>query len=496
MNDRPDARLLRDYADQGDEAAFREIVARHADLVYSSALRQVESPDLAADIAQQVFGDLARKAKPVSDQLRAEASVSGWLHRSTRYAVLKYLRDTRRRIANERQAMEQLLTNAEPPPEWELIRPTLDEALDSLDDEDREAVLLRYFKNRDFRTVGRALGVNDDAAQKRVSRAVERLRTFFAKRGVSVGQSGLATLLSAHAVHAAPAGLTGSISASALAGAGFSTAISVTHTITMTTLQKTLIAATIAVLAGSGIYEARQVSQWRGQAQFLEQQQAQLAERNRQLQMRETPSNELATLQQENERLRRTTAQLPQLRGELARLRAMEKQLTQLKSATEQSNDPFTKSVLTFIARAAELNQQLEQKPQLRIPELAMLNETDWIEAGKIARLGSETEVRQSLMMLRSRAKASSFNLWQHALKAYLKASNGQPPTDPLQLKPYFETQIDDAMLQRYKMAPDSTGGWLIEEKSPVDENYDTRMKLGLDSLDISPVGAFHGWDP
>jgi hypothetical protein len=174
----------------------------------------------------------------------------------------------------------------------------------------------------------------------------------------------------------------------------------------------------------------------------------------------------------------------------------MEKQLTQLKTATEQANDPFTKSVLTFIARAAELNQHLEQKPQLRIPELAMLSEADWIEAGKIARLGSETEVRQSLMMLRSRAKASSFNLWQHALKGYLKATNGQPPTDPLQLKPYFETEVDDTLLQRYKMVADSPGGWLIEEKTPVDESYDTRMKVGLDSLDISPVGAFRGWDP
>src|SRR5207249_1858276 len=110
---------------------------------------------------------------------------------------------------------------------------------------ERDAVLLRYFKNQDFRTVGQALGVSDDAAQKRVSRAVERLREFFAKRGVTVGAGGLAVVMSANAVQAAPAGLavTISIAATALAGGAVSTstAIAVTKTIAMTSIQKTLV---------------------------------------------------------------------------------------------------------------------------------------------------------------------------------------------------------------------------------------------------------------
>src|SRR5262249_25134102 len=153
----------------------------------------------------------ARKAKLLSQKVSADGSLAGWLHRSTRYAALNHLRDSRRRRANERQAMEQLLTDSEFSADWEQIRPALDEALDSLSDEDREALLLRYFKNQDFRAVGHALGVSDDAAQKRVSRAVERLREFFARRGVTVSVSGLVVVISANAVQAAPIGLSAAI---------------------------------------------------------------------------------------------------------------------------------------------------------------------------------------------------------------------------------------------------------------------------------------------
>src|ERR1035437_3020861 len=113
MHDKSDRQLLRDYAAGGREAAFRELVARHTDFVFSAALRQVASPDLAGDLAQGVFTDLARKARSLADKMPAESSLAGWLHRSTRYAALNLMRDTRRRRANERQAMEQLLTNSE-----------------------------------------------------------------------------------------------------------------------------------------------------------------------------------------------------------------------------------------------------------------------------------------------------------------------------------------------------------------------------------------------
>ncbi len=326
MHDQSDVQLLHDYAEGGHEAAFRELVTRHTDLVYSAALRQVNSPDLAGDIAQGVFIDLARKARQVAEQMRGGNSLAGWLHRSTRYAALNHWRDTRRRLANERQAMEQLLINAESAPDWERIRPLLDEALDGLGDEDREALLLRYFKNQDFRAVGLALGISDDTAQKRVSRAMERLREFFSRRNVTIGASGLVALISANAVQAAPVGLTAAISAAAVST---STAIAATKIIALTTLQKTLVTVTVAVLAGAGIYEAHQALQLREHNQSLQQQQAPLAEQNRQLQRereqlqreRDDATNWLAALTDELARVKKNPSEVLKLRGEVGALR-------------------------------------------------------------------------------------------------------------------------------------------------------------------------------
>src|SRR5437899_186576 len=247
MQDKSDAQLLREYAERGSEPAFREIVARHTGLVYAAALRQVESSALACDVAQSVFTDLARKARPLAEKMPDRSSLVGWLYRSTRFAALNQLRDDRRRLAHERIAMEQLITNSETAPDWERVRPVLDEAMADLSDEDREALLLRFFKNLDFRAVGHALGVSDDAAQKRVSRAVERLRELFAQRGVSIGASGLVVVISANAIQAAPLGLSAAImtAAGALAGPTFSATATATaaNTVLMTTLQKAIITA-------------------------------------------------------------------------------------------------------------------------------------------------------------------------------------------------------------------------------------------------------------
>jgi len=285
MQNKSDAQLLRDYAEAGNEAAFRELVQRHTDFIYSAALRQVNSPDLACDIAQSVFTDLARKAKPLSEKAAANSSLAGWLHRGARYAALNHLRDSRRRLANERQAMEQLLTDSESSTDWEQIRPALDEALDALNDEDREALLLRYFKNQDFRAVGLALGVSEDAAQKRASRAVDQLREFFAKRGVTVGASGLTVLISANAVQAAPAALFGQLATITFTASTISTAtIAATKTIAMTTLQKTLIGTALVTAIGTGIFEANQVSELRKQNEKMRLQQESLAEQLQALQ--------------------------------------------------------------------------------------------------------------------------------------------------------------------------------------------------------------------
>src|SRR5439155_3355047 len=146
---------------------------------------------------------------------------------------------------------------------WEHIAPQLDAALGELSESDRDALLLRYFQGKSAREMAQTLGTSEDAAQKRVSRAVERLREFFAKRGITVGASGLVVVISANAVQAAPVGLAVTISTAAkLFGATVATTAAVTATkaIAMTTLQKAIVTASLAAVAGTGIYEAHQAS--------------------------------------------------------------------------------------------------------------------------------------------------------------------------------------------------------------------------------------------
>jgi RNA polymerase sigma factor (sigma-70 family) len=337
MQNKSDAQLLREYAMHGSEAAFGEIVVRHTDLVYSSALRRLASPDLARDMTQRVFTDLARKARALAGGLEPNASLAGWLYRGTRFAALNQIRDDRRRAAQERQAMTQLLINSESAADWDRIRPVLDEAVDGLSDEDRDALLLRYFKNHDFHTVGLALGVSDDAAQKRVSRAVQRLREFFAKRGITVGAGGLAVAISANAVQAAPVELAAAgASSAALAGtaAHASTAIAAGKITAMTTLQKVAITAAIATVFGAGIYEARRALRLGEQAEVsLSHQNPMVAQVWAWQRERDEVLNRLALLADEESTLKGNSAELLKLRGEATRLGKVSRELARFEAA-------------------------------------------------------------------------------------------------------------------------------------------------------------------
>ena len=322
MNNRTDHQLLAAYAAQRSEAAFAELVRRHVDLVHSAALRLVRDAHAAQDVTQGVFLALAQNARQLTDR----PALEGWLHGTTRNLAANAVRSDLRRRAREQEAtlMNELLS-ADPDTRWEHIAPHLDEALGELDEPDRDALLLRYFKNHDLRTVGATLGISDDAAQKRVSRAVERLREFFAKRGLTVGAGGLVVVISANAVQAAPVGLAVTIStAAALAGTTLATTATATATkaIAMTTIQKTLIAATLAAAVGTGIYEARKASQLRDQVITLLQQQAPLGEQIQQLNReRDEAKRQLAVLHENNEQLNRNKSELLRLRAELTRIR-------------------------------------------------------------------------------------------------------------------------------------------------------------------------------
>ena len=334
MNDLTDQQLLRNYAERQSETAFAELVRRHVDLVYSAGLRMVRDSHLAEDVTQAVFVALAQNARQLGDR----PVLSGWLHRTAQNLASKSVRSEVRRRAREQEAaaMNELFS-AESDISWEHIAPHLDAALGELTEPDRDALFLRYFERKSAREIAAALGISDETAQKRVSRAVERLRELFAKRGVTTGASGLVILISANAVQAAPIGLAVTIAAAAtLAGTTIATTATApaTKAIAMTTLQKTIVTAALAVAVGAGIYEAKQSAVARAQVRMLRQQQAPLADQIQQLQReKDEAANRLTTLAEEMQRLKGNSSELLKLRGEVGRLRAESQRFSSLKPA-------------------------------------------------------------------------------------------------------------------------------------------------------------------
>jgi RNA polymerase sigma factor (sigma-70 family) len=347
VNSLNDQDLLCDYAAHRSEAAFAELVRRHIDIVYSAALRMVRDAHLAEDVTQGVFVALARGAA----QLTERSVLSGWLHRTAQNLAANVVRSDVRRRAREQEAaaMNELLA-AEPEAAWERVAAHLDAALGELSEEERDALMLRYFQGKSAREIAAILGTSDVAAQKRVSRAVERLREIFARQGVTVGASGLVILLSAHAVQAAPAGLAAAIAAAIPPAATLTTAVTVTKAIAMTTLQKTAITVTIAAALGAGIYEVHQAAAMRDEVQTLREQQAPLSEQLQQLtRERDEATNRLARLSDASQAGKSNSAELLRLRGEVGLLRQRTNDLgRQLQAARGASPAPGLPAQTSF----------------------------------------------------------------------------------------------------------------------------------------------------
>jgi RNA polymerase sigma factor (sigma-70 family) len=196
----PDQQLLCEYVERGSQAAFAQLVERHQSIIYSTCLREVHDTALAEDVTQVVLLLLAMKAPA----LKGHTAVSGWLFQTARFASRNARRkEMHRRRAEQAAAEEQEAYSAQSIENiWESAEVLLNRALLSLRPGEREAILLRFFEDRSVDETGLALGISKGAAQMRISRAVGKLRRYFARRGIALSGAALLGLLSTRTIHA------------------------------------------------------------------------------------------------------------------------------------------------------------------------------------------------------------------------------------------------------------------------------------------------------
>ena len=224
MQETSDTELLRQYLDEHREEAFAALVSRHISLVYSAALRKTGHPQAAEEVVQAVFILLAKKAQG----LRHRAVLSGWLYQTARFAAASFLRTEIRRGRREEEACMQSLSHETEPDVWPQIQPLLEDAMGRLGEKERDAIVLRFFEGKSFQEIGVAIGASENAAKKRVSHGLDKLRKFFSKRGVVSTTALIAGAMAAHSVQAAPVALVRSVSAVATAKGSIATASTLT----------------------------------------------------------------------------------------------------------------------------------------------------------------------------------------------------------------------------------------------------------------------------
>jgi RNA polymerase sigma factor (sigma-70 family) len=381
--------LLAAYAKTGSEAAFRELLTRYVDLVYSAAVRLVgNDADLAKDVTQTVFVDLARKAQDLPQDLM----IGGWLHHHTVFVASTLLRSERRRQARERQAIEMNALEDHAKENLAQIAPILDEAIDQLGAEDRTAILLRFFEQCDFPSVGKALSSNEEAARKRVARALEKLHILLQHRGVSLSAAALGTLLATEAVTAAPAGLAVGLAGTVLScAAAGGTALTVLKIMNMTTLKLGVMGAIVVggVVTPFAIQHQSLVKQ-REENQALRQQ-----------------VEQMANLEAENDRLSNLVVraqgatsddqlrELLRLRGEVGTLRSQSNQLERLQAENRRLQASLAKTGPNPEAQADDSESEQRERA------IAKMNDAKLLVLGQLLYANDNTQqVARSLDQL------------------------------------------------------------------------------------------------
>src|SRR5262245_44243925 len=309
MSDRTDHELMRQYLRSGSEEAFGELVHRHVDLVYSTAFRVLRNPGFAEEVTQRVFIALARNA----GKLQQRPVLTGWLHETARnFAVTTVRSEERRRLREQEAAALRSLDSDDPQAVWDRIAPHLDGALAQLGEEDRDAILLRYFERKTAREIGEQLGLTEEAAQKRAARALDRLRLIMAERGLVAPVTGFAAVLSMQAVQSAPVGLTASVIAAGTAETITSATSTIGLIMASTKIKIGLAAALIAAASIPLAIQHQTNTRLRGEIEGHSQPGAELARLREELRRLTAEARSLAEQREKDSR------ELARLRGQLA----------------------------------------------------------------------------------------------------------------------------------------------------------------------------------